>query len=221
MINKIQTKMITHILKDEKQREEDLLSKIKVQKSTNKFSNTLNSKTNNKNSTSKKKKFKEEKEEYKFIATESSVNNEKEEKLNKSNTFLSKNKLQNSNKNLIQVRENVFINESNINQLNNYSYKLNQQQEYYDKSINDRTNTNNYNYNNNNNNYTNTNEYIDSNNSMLRRSIKRRKSASPGVNVFINNMRNSSFSTCKNIIYLFIIVFYRLLFYLFLLIFSK
>lgn len=128
MINKMQNKMISHILKGGVTREENLMLKIKTVQAQ---------KRNNKRSKSKTKINKNElSEEYKFIATDNTLPTDKEE--SKSNNTLNKKFNNNPENDIIKVTENAFINESkhhnNIYEEQNLNYRLSQQNELFYKS---------------------------------------------------------------------------------------
>jgi len=134
MINKMQTKMINHIIKAKIPREENLLSKIK---------SVLEIKKNYKSSKSKNIKNKiDTEEEYKFIATDNTLPIDKEE--SKANNIINKKNSNNEN-DLIKVTENAFVNDSNFLSKNNendnnnfdeknYNSRLSQQNELLYKS---------------------------------------------------------------------------------------
>ena len=120
--------MITHILKAEVSREENLLLKIKSAQALKK---------SGKRSKSKPKLIKNEVfEEYKFIATDITVPTDKEE--TKSSNTLNK-KLNNYPENdIIKVTENAFINDSKHYNIyydeQNLNSRLSQQNELFYKS---------------------------------------------------------------------------------------
>jgi len=102
MINKMQNKMITRILKAEVTREENLLLKIKTAQTQKK---------GDKRSKSKTKIIKNEVfEEYKFIATDNTLPTDKEE--TKSSNTLNKKISNRAENEIIKVTQNAFINES-------------------------------------------------------------------------------------------------------------
>lgn len=130
MINKMQNKMITHILNGGVIRDENLLIKIKTEQAL---------KNVTKRSKSKPKKTKTEVfEEYKFIATDNTLSNEREE--TKTNNTLSKKHQNNFENDIIKVTENAFIYDSKHFSNNNFYdeqnlyARLSQQNELFYKS---------------------------------------------------------------------------------------
>lgn len=127
MINKMQNKMITHILKGEVLREENLLVKIKT---TQDLKRRLK-KSKTKSKTNKNHVF----EEYKFIATDNTLPNEREE--SKSNNFTKKKINLFLENDIIKVTENEFVNNPNnldYGEEHNINSKISQQNELYCKS---------------------------------------------------------------------------------------